>query len=149
MLVRGSILDVVCDEASSVTRSHPDILEVISLVREFTGLRPDRPITAEARIEADLGITGDDGIDLLRAVEARFDVNLGVADGNLRRVFDLGENEFLFGSEGLEVPFVGRLRKWLTGRPQPVIRDLSVGDLHFAVALSHSTSGGGRPFAGS
>ncbi len=90
MLVRGSILDVVCDEASSVTRSHPDILEVISLVREFTGLRPDRPITAEARIEADLGITGDDGIDLVRAVETRFDVNLGVADGNLRRVFDLG-----------------------------------------------------------
>lgn len=107
----------------------PGLDEVVAVVREFAAIGPDRQISMDTRMEADLGITGDDGVDLLRAVESRFDVAMGVKDGSLRSVFDLAENEYLFGSEGLEVPFLNRIYRWITGNPAPVIRDLTVGEL--------------------
>ncbi len=116
----------------------PSFEEVIAVIREFAAIRPDREITTDTRVEADLGITGDDGIDLLRTVEARFDVNIGLNDGSLRSVFGLEENEYLFGSEGLEVPFLSGLFRWISGNTDPVIRDLTVGELLATIQRTRS-----------
>ncbi|MBT8402005.1 MAG: hypothetical protein KJO98_16135, partial [Rhodothermia bacterium] len=67
-----------------------------------------------------------------------------LTDGSLRRVFGLGENEFLFGPEGLEIPFVGSLYRWITGRRPPVIHDLTVGELFVAVKESSCDTEGDR-----
>ena len=117
----------------------PTVEDLSAVIREFAGLRPDRRINARTRIDRDLGITGDDGIDLLRTVETRFQVSVGLVDGRIRQVFGLGENEYLFGSEGLEIPFLSGLSRRITGKPAPVIRDLTVGELLAAIHWSMVT----------
>ena len=114
----------------------PTMQELSAVIREFVGLRSGRHVTAHTRIDRDLGITGDDGIELLRTVETRFDVSVGLEDERIREVFGLGENEYLFGSEGLEIPFLSGLSRRITGNPAPVIRDLTVGELLAAIQKS-------------
>lgn len=57
-------------------------------------------IDADTRLEADLGITGDDGDEFLRDVQKCFGVSLLDTSGGYREAFGLAENEFLFHSEG-------------------------------------------------
>ncbi|ORM68441.1 DUF1493 family protein [Pantoea rwandensis] len=52
----------------------PTLQQVIDFVREFSG-DVKSVITEETRLEADLGITGDDGIELLEQAEKRFGVS--------------------------------------------------------------------------
>ncbi len=55
------------------------------------------------------------------------------ADQGLRTIFSLKENEYLFNSEGLDLLGICRFFEWIRGIPRPVIRDLSVGQLHRAL----------------
>jgi hypothetical protein len=54
----------------------PTFEEFSEFIREFAGLSARTGITRSTRFENDLGITGDDGGDLLTNVEHKFGVLL-------------------------------------------------------------------------
>lgn len=110
----------------------PTLTQVIGFIREFTGHRRI-PIHENSWLEADLGVTGDDGVELLEEIAEAFNVVLYTAEEGYRDTFSLGENEYLFEGEGLDLLGIHRFFAWLRGIPKPVIRDLSVGQLHQAL----------------
>ncbi len=103
----------------------PSFDMVAAFVREFTGLRGNHSITPETQLEADLGVTGDDGAALLEQAEQHFKVALISEEHGVRDTFNLGPNEYLFGSEGFDLFGISELIRWLRRKPRPVIRDLT------------------------
>jgi len=84
----------------------------------------------ETKFERDLGLTGDDGGDLLLATEKQFCVALCSDETGVRMTFNLEPNEYLFHSEGLELfPFE---MTSLFGSAYSV-REFTVGELFEAV----------------
>lgn len=61
------------------------------------------PITENSLIEKDLGITGDDGDELLIAIEDEFGIRLQDEENSIRKTFNLKEDEYLFHGEGLDL----------------------------------------------
>ena len=104
--------------------------DVISFIRENQGIGSSREISESTLLESDLGITGDDGCELLEDLEKRFDISFVGSDGSLRAAFGLGNNEYLFHSEGFDV--LG-IMAFLFGRTHTRVRALSVGELHRAM----------------
>lgn len=121
--------------------SHPEpsVEDVIRFVRKTT--RSRRTVTAETRIERDLGVTGDDGAELLAAAEGYFGVALSTPEQGFRPTFGLGPNEYLFGPEGLGLLGVPTLIRWLRRQPRPVYRDLTVTELHEAIRRARAVGG--------
>lgn len=115
----------------SRTQTSPSLEDVVRFVRDFTGTR--RTLEAETRLDADLGVTGDDGEALLEAAESRFSISLSTARDGIRRTFDLGPNEYLLGPEGLDPLGITVLLRWLRGEPKPMIRDVTIAELHEAI----------------
>lgn len=107
----------------------PTLEQVIEVIRESSGHRRN-PIDEDTLIEADLGICGDDGQELLEDCERAFNIEFHTANNSLRNRFALAENEYLFTSEGFDPFGVGRFIRWIRGIPEPIIRDLTVGKLH-------------------
>jgi len=70
---------------------------------------------------------------LLEAAEKTFRVDFCSTEQSFSTIFSLKENEYLFNSEGLDLLGICRLFDWIRGIPRPVIRDLSVGQLHRAL----------------
>lgn len=112
--------------------------DVEAFVRDFAGLQRKRVITPDTRLENDLGITGDDGSELLEKAAAHFGVQLADPVHGYRPTFGLGENEYLFTSEGLDLIGIGELIRKLRKQPRPIIRDLSMQELHNAILRSKS-----------
>jgi len=110
----------------------PELEEVIAFVRDYTGWK-SKVINEATRLENDLGITGMDGVDFLQDAEKFFDVSFETEDENIRTLFDLKENEYLFSSEGFDLLGICYFLEWLRGEPHPVVKDLSVGQLHRAL----------------
>jgi hypothetical protein len=106
----------------------PTLQQVIDFVREFSG-DVKSVITEHNRLEADLGITGDDGVELLEEAEKRFGVSFVTEERSFKETFGLGENEYLFHAEGVDLLGVRRLIGWVRREPRRVVRDLSVGEL--------------------
>ena len=100
----------------------PRFEDVVQVVRDSQHLRDDKPIGLETRFERDLGITGDDGSELLEAVEKRLDVTF------TRETFNLKPNEFLFGPEASIGDFITLFR-----HRKSVFRSFTVGELYEAV----------------
>jgi acyl carrier protein len=94
--------------------------EFADFIRSHCAISAKKDITPESRFEDDLGVTGDDGVDLLKATEMRFGVQLSNAKSGYRETFDLAKDEFLFNSEG-----------WF--RFPGSVREFKVGDLYHAV----------------
>jgi hypothetical protein len=65
------------------------------------GIKETTVITGITLLDRDLGITGDDGIELLEELQERFGVSFAGADGTLGETFGLEKGEFLFESEGV------------------------------------------------
>lgn len=103
-------------------------------IRDFACLRRNVRIMPETLFERHLGITGDDGCELLVATERQFGIRLHTEREGYRGTFHLGPNEFLFESEGAFPHLFARL----LGRPYTVHK-FTVGELHAAVqnALRH------------
>ena len=80
-------------------------------------------------LEADLGITGDDGSELLEAIQNHFVMSFVGSDGTIRDAFDLGEKQYLFHSEGVG-PFA--LIASLFGKDVENVKPLSIDQLHQA-----------------
>lgn len=108
----------------------PSLADVASFIRHEAGLPNSREIHEATRLDADLGITGDDGEALVRAAEQAFGVTLHV-DGSVRSVFGLAPNEVLFHSEGFDSSWLfNGVRRMLFGRPpSTVVTDLTAGRL--------------------
>jgi hypothetical protein len=81
----------------------PGFEEVANFVRGWALVPAKQPITVHTQFERDLGITGDDGGELLQAAEEHFKVNLRDGDNGYRTIFNLGSNEYLFNSEGFSI----------------------------------------------
>ena len=107
----------------------PSMADVIAFVSEFAGCKRET-INENTWLEKDLGITGDDGVELLEEAEKVFDVSFSTEEAGFRRTFSLKENEYLFHSEGIDFLGIIYLFRRLRGIPAPVVRDLSVGQLH-------------------
>ncbi|HLA62812.1 MAG TPA: hypothetical protein VK610_00175 [Rhodothermales bacterium] len=105
----------------------PSFDAVANFVRTFHGISPRRVLLPRTRIEADLGITGDDGDDLLDAAERHFGVAL-----RMPKLFGLGPDEVLFGPEEAFDPFRFLFHR-IAGEPRGVVRDLTLEQLHRAV----------------
>jgi len=75
--------------------------EFASFVRENQGISPKRAILPTTLIEKDLGITGDDGDELLLAIQRHFAVSFVGPDGSIRKAFGLNEGQFLFHGEAV------------------------------------------------
>jgi hypothetical protein len=109
----------------------PSFDEFVAFLREWGRVSRKKIISPETQFEADLGITGDDGCELLEATEKRFQVRLSSDERGCRDTFGLGFNEFLFHSEGLRFgppPLIT-----LFGTTHEKVRPLTVGELHRAV----------------
>jgi len=121
----------------SPTVSPPSLPDVIAFVREHHGISDRVPIDAETRLDADLGITGDDGDDLLRDVATHYQVTLCNETSGYRDTFELGADEYLFNSEGGSLFGIGPLIGWIfrgfRERPPAVVVDLTLGRLHSVV----------------
>lgn len=107
----------------------PTLEQVIEIIQKNFG--PYRKlIDGNSRVEEDLHICGDDGIDLLEACEQAFNISFDTEDNSFRNRFSFAEDEHLFTSEGLDLFGICRFVDWLRGIPKPVIRDVTVGKLH-------------------
>ena len=105
----------------------PSFEELAAFIRKWAMLPSDERITPETQFERDLGITGDDGGELLHAIETHFNAQLATEEDGYRKTFGLEENEYLFNSEGFPLwellPFV----------KQSTVRVFTVGELHAAI----------------
>lgn len=108
--------------------------EFTNFIRDHWQVSDRKRISPETQFERDLGLTGDDGKDLLEATEKRFGVTLCSGETGLRKTFNLGPNEYLFHSEGI-LPFT------FTSLFNPVkttVRKFTVGELFEAVRKAKS-----------
>lgn len=105
--------------------------DVITFIRADQYIGEGTPITATTLLEADLGITGDDGSELLEGLQKHFAISFAGPDGSLREAFGLQPGEYLFHSEGLG------FFQWLAGcfgKDIENVKPLSVGELHRVIA---------------
>jgi len=99
---------------------------LILLIREFQCITNKTEINETTLLEHDLGITGDDGCELLEEIENSFNLSFTGEDGSLREYFDLEEDQFLFHSEGLDLFGIFSL---IFGRKPENIKPITIGDL--------------------
>ena len=113
-------------------RDSPTFDEFAAFIREYRSVSDRKEIGPETRFERDLGVTGDDGNDLLEATEKRFGVTLCFEDTGVRETFNLLPNEYLFHSEG--IGFDGVAPSLLFGKTAVItVREFTVGELFYAV----------------
>lgn len=86
-----------------------------------------KKITGNSMLESDLGITGDDGIDLLKSIEEAFDVVFSDSENGYRTIFNLKKNEYLFHAEGLDL---FGLVEFMFRKSRKGVKSISVSDLH-------------------
>lgn len=92
----------------------------IDFLKDSYYLSDKYPITRETLMEEDLGITGDDGDELLLAIQDEFGINFCDNEGSIKKAFGMKDNEYLFHSEGFS----------LFNSSKNVIIPLSVGQLY-------------------
>lgn len=117
----------------------PTFQEVETFVRHFAGLRQNHVVEPASRLEADLGITGDEGDDLLQGASRQFGVQLADPVLGYRSTFGLAHDEYLFHGEGLDLLGIGAIIRWIRKEPRPRVRDLTMAELHNAILRSGAT----------
>ena len=119
----------------------PTFDQFAGFIREFWQVPPRKAITPDTQFERDLGLTGDDGDELLLATQRRFGIQLGSEETGIRETFNLGPNEYLFHSEGWEL-FPSRLTTLFGGGDEYTVRKFTVGELFQAVLDARGEQGG-------
>jgi hypothetical protein len=99
----------------------------VLFLRDWAHLPMSEEISFATQFERDLGITGDDGSELLEATERKFQISLSSEDQGYRATFGLGPNEYLFHSEG------GEIWEPTTLFGTNTVRAFTVGELYLAV----------------
>jgi hypothetical protein len=87
----------------------------------------------ETLFEDDLGITGDDGCELLEETERRFAVRLSSPEHGYRETFNLAPHEFLFNSEGFGPSFHDIMTLFRPSLIPSSVKRFTVGELFNAV----------------
>jgi hypothetical protein len=118
--------------------ARPTFDDVAEFVRRWARIPAKKPITSDTQFERDLGITGDDGGELLEAAEVQFKVNLRDGDNGYRTIFKLGPNEYLFNSEGFSIGSGGTDMITLFTNTNPSVRRFTVGELYDAIGKAPS-----------
>ena len=118
--------------------TRPTFGEIADFVREWASIPTKQEITPDTQFERDLGITGDDGSDLLEAVQKRFSVNLAPDESGYRTTFNLRPNEYLFNSEGFSIGSGGTDMITLFTNTNPSVRRFTVGELYEATRKAPS-----------
>ena len=98
--------------------------ELIDFIRENQGIARNKPVLVTSYLEKDLGITGDDGSDLLEAIEERYNITFTMES------LGLSKGQGLFHSEGMRI---FQLIASLFGRDSENVKDITVGDLYIAI----------------
>ena len=116
--------------------------DVADFVRDWARIPAKKQITPDTEFERDLGITGDDGDELLKAAQKRFKVNLTDGENGYRTIFKLGPNEYLFNSEGFSLGFGARDIITLFSNPDRnyTVRSFTVGELCEAIQRAPSAA---------
>ena len=121
--------------------------EIAKFVRMSAGVRETKAITPETQFERDLGITGDDGCELLEAAEEHFQITLHSEEDGYRKAFNLGANEYLFHSEGgvflpllNSQPIITLFGSESSQFGSENVRTLTVGDLYNALKIQKASS---------
>jgi hypothetical protein len=109
----------------------PTFNEFANWIRKYWHVSARKKIMPETQFERDLGLTGDDGDDLLIATEKQFGVALCSEETGVRETFDLGPNEYLFHSEGLELSPLEMTSLFSTSAHS--VRQFTVGEFYEAV----------------
>jgi acyl carrier protein len=109
----------------------PTFDQFAEFIREWAQVSRKKEITKETLFERDLGITGDDGIDLLTATEERFGVDFDPEPDGFRKAFNLGPNEYLFHAEGFGLTVFEFTS--IFGSATPTVKAFTVGELYEAV----------------
>jgi acyl carrier protein len=110
--------------------------EFAEFLRAWGAVSKKRPTTPETQFDRDLGITGDDGSDLLVATEKRFGISLSSEEEGYRKTFNLAANEYLFHPEGF-----GTVYAVISIFNTPTVRAFTVGELFAAVVRALETKG--------
>ena len=105
--------------------------EFAAWLREYWRVPVRETITLETQFERDLGVTGDDGVELLEAAEKRFKVRFESEQTGLRETFNLQPNEYLLNAEGWG-PSPTELISLFSG-PSTIVRKFTVGELFDAI----------------
>jgi acyl carrier protein len=105
--------------------------QFVSFIRTWGSVSKKKQISPETQFERDLGITGDDGSDLLIATEKQFCIRLSSEESGYRETFGLEPNEYLFNSEGFGMG--AGLSDLITIFNTPTVRAFTVGELFSAV----------------
>ena len=107
--------------------------EFANFIRKWAAIPERMKIAPETLFEDDLGITGDDGCELLEEIERHFAFRLSSSEHGYRQTFDLPPNEFLFNSEGFGPSPSGIVSLFDPSAIHSSIRPFSVGELFNAV----------------
>ena len=105
--------------------------EYVSWLCEYRRVPAREAITPETQFERDLGVTGDDGVELLKAAEKKFNVRFESEQTGLRESFNLKPNEYLFNAEGWG-PSPKEFISLFSG-PSSIVRKFTVGELFDAI----------------
>ena len=113
----------------------PTFNDVARFVRDWAHISAKTQITPDTQFERDLGITGDDGGELLGAAQKRFKVNFTDGTNGVRTIFKLGPNEYLFSPEGWTLGYGGMDIITLFSHPDTShsVRSFTVGELSEAI----------------
>ncbi len=106
------------------------LADLIGLIRQHQGISRKTVITELSLLEKTLGITGDDGVELLDAIEQKFGISFAGSDGSFRSAFGVSDREYLFHSEGLSL--FSAIAALLGQTPENV-KEITVGDLYLAI----------------
>ena len=101
----------------------PSFEQLAECIRRECGLPKEKYIDPDTQFERDLGITGDDGEELLEAIERQYQIEF------THESFGLEFNEYLFNSEGFDWSPI----QSLFGRPIPEVRSFTAGELYEGV----------------
>ena len=112
----------------------PSFEKVAEFVRNWARISAKQPITVHTQFERDLGITGDDGGELLLAAQENFKVDLADGGNGYRKLFNLGANEYLFNAEGFSFGSGRTDMITLFTNTNPSVRSFTVGELHEAIS---------------
>jgi len=88
-------------------KQKPTLDDLISLIRTHQCISEQITINGSTLLEKDLGITGDDGSELLEEIENKYDISFSGENGTIQGAFELEEDEYLFHSEGEGLDIIG------------------------------------------
>ena len=101
--------------------------EFIEFIRRNQGISAKLEIEPTSLLGKDLRIIGDDGDDLLEAIQQRYGVSFVGSDGTIRQAFGLRPGQFLFKSEPNVIQLISEL---FGGDPESNVKPLTVGELY-------------------